>query len=81
MPGAKVGKNAKVEFAIVAENTTVGDGAVIGSGEEIDEAGGKITDWNGNPVPLFGSSSVAVSNGHLHSYLLSTLQANAKFPI
>jgi len=43
MPGAKVGKNAKVEFAIVAENTTVGDGAVIGSGEEIDEAGGKIT--------------------------------------
>lgn len=47
----------------------------------IEEAGGKITDWNGNPVPLYGSSSVAVSNGHLHSYLLTTLQSNAKFPI
>ena len=47
----------------------------------IEEAGGKITDWSGNPVPLFGSSSVAVSNGRLHDYLLSTLRSHAKFPI
>lgn len=47
----------------------------------IEEAGGKITDWAGNPVPLHGGSSVAVSNGKLHAYLLSTLQSNLKFPL
>ena len=47
----------------------------------IEEAGGKITDWSGNPVPLFGGSSVAVSNGRLHDYLLHTLQSNLKFPL
>lgn len=47
----------------------------------IEEAGGRITDWEGNPVPLFGGSNVAVSNGKLHAYLLQTLQSNCKFPL
>lgn len=47
----------------------------------IEEAGGKVTDYEGNPVPLYGSSNVAASNGKLHSYLLKVLKENRKFPL
>jgi myo-inositol-1(or 4)-monophosphatase len=41
----------------------------------LEEAGGRITDYAGNAVPLVGGSDVAASNGHLHAYLLDLLQA------
>lgn len=47
----------------------------------VEEAGGKVTDYEGRPVPLHGGSNVAMSNGKLHSYLLQTLAANRKFPL
>ena len=47
----------------------------------IEEAGGRITDFEGNPVPLFGSCNIAASNGRLHDYLLRTLRENRKFPL
>ena len=39
----------------------------------VEEAGGKVTDYEGNPIPLFGGSDVAASNGTLHDYLLRVL--------
>ena len=39
----------------------------------LEEAGGKITDYQGAPIPLFGGSDVAASNGALQDYLLRTL--------
>lgn len=39
----------------------------------LEEAGGKITDHNGNPVLMQGGSDVAASNGALHDYLLRVL--------
>ena len=39
----------------------------------LEEAGGRITDYQGEPIPLFGGSDIAASNGALHSYLLATL--------
>ncbi len=43
-------------------------GAVI-----LTEAGGKITDFEGNPVTYRGKSDIACSNGILHNELLSRL--------
>ncbi|MBQ8357597.1 MAG: inositol monophosphatase [Clostridia bacterium] len=44
-------------------------GAVI-----LEEAGGKITDWAGKPLPMTGEADIAASNGALHPYLLSVLK-------
>ena len=40
----------------------------------LEEAGGRITNDQGAPVPLVGGSSVAASNGTLHPYLLDVLK-------
>lgn len=47
----------------------------------LEEAGGRITDYKGDPIPLFGGSAIAASNGPLHDYLLHTLRSNCKFPL
>ena len=47
----------------------------------LEEAGGRITDYKGDPIPLFGGSAIAASNGPLHDYLLRTLKNNCKFPL
>lgn len=44
-------------------------GAVI-----LTEAGGKITDFEGNPVSFTGKSDIACSNGALHEALLALLR-------
>ncbi|MBQ9099542.1 MAG: inositol monophosphatase [Clostridia bacterium] len=44
-------------------------GAVI-----LEEAGGIITDWQGNPLSMTGEANIAASNGALHPYLLSVLK-------
>lgn len=41
----------------------------------LEEAGGKITDYDGAILPLEGGSCVAASNGALHNYLLEVLHA------
>ena len=40
----------------------------------LTEAGGKITDWSGNPVPFDHGSSIAATNGHIHDMLLAELK-------
>ena len=47
----------------------------------LEEAGGRITDYKGDPIPLFGGSAIAASNGPLHDYLLRTLKNNCKVPL
>lgn len=39
----------------------------------LEEAGGRITDYAGNTIPLVGGSDIAATNGHLHAYLLDLL--------
>ena len=39
----------------------------------LEEAGGKLTDWQGNPVPMLGECDLAGSNAKLHQYLLDLL--------
>lgn len=39
----------------------------------LEEAGGKITDWEGNPLTYTGKTDIAASNTHLHPALLSLL--------
>ncbi|MBE6702260.1 MAG: inositol monophosphatase [Ruminococcaceae bacterium] len=41
----------------------------------LEEAGGRITDWEGAPLSMTGPSTVAASNGKLHDYLLKTIAA------
>lgn len=40
----------------------------------LEEAGGKITDWEGNPLTYTGKTDIAASNTHLHPALLALLQ-------
>ena len=39
----------------------------------LEEAGGKLTDWQGRPVPMYGECDLAGSNTALHGYLLDLL--------
>ena len=39
----------------------------------LEEAGGRITDQRGDPIPLHDGSDVAASNGALHGYLLDVV--------
>ena len=39
----------------------------------LEEAGGRATDYKGDPIPLYRGSDVAATNGALHDYLLRTL--------
>lgn len=44
-------------------------GAVI-----LSEAGGKLTDWEGNALDLYSQQDVVGSNGHVHDRMLSYLK-------
>jgi myo-inositol-1(or 4)-monophosphatase len=40
----------------------------------LEEAGGKITQYDGSPLDIFSATPVVASNGHLHAQLLRELQ-------
>lgn len=40
----------------------------------LEEAGGRLTDWQGKAIPMTGRADLAASNGHLHAFLLNTLK-------
>lgn len=37
----------------------------------VEEAGGKVTDWDGNPLSLKNCSNLVFYNGHLHNQILA----------
>ncbi len=40
----------------------------------LEECGGVVTDWNGNPIPYDRPSSIACGTPKLHSFLLETVR-------
>lgn len=41
----------------------------------LEEAGGRITDYTGGKIPLWGGSDIVATNGALHPYLLHLLES------
>ncbi len=59
--------------AFVAENVKPWDYA---AGEAlVNEAGGKLTRWNGQPMTYYGNSSALMTNGKLHAELLERIRS------
>jgi myo-inositol-1(or 4)-monophosphatase len=46
----------------------------------IEEAGGKISDCFGNPIPLDRTSTLCASNGKLHSAMLESVSTRCPKP-